>query len=196
MPGALACFPEVLAAQRTATILDGPTCVSGRPLPRCRRVWLTEFTYGRRLNSSRKIYPLMWPDYLSFEVGGLENYTPRWAAGGTLFASIGGGTRWGIRVRGRRWLGASGTALDLGVGAVLAGTEGGERVRQPGVVLDMSVSRLDRIGVVLRTEFVRDRAGRTYNRGWVGWRMGGEPGIGMAVLYGALFCIAVFGATT
>ncbi len=101
-----------LAAQAVPA-RDAPraVCFRGRPLPRCRAFWLTEF--GLSLPDG----PFGW------QLGAMRNVGKRNAVGGTLYLRIDGGTAYGVKPRFRRWLSPV-VALDVSPGIIiLAGPE-------------------------------------------------------------------------
>jgi len=87
--------------------------------------------------------------YLSFEFGGMRNLGNGNALGGTAF--LGGdetGSREGLRIRYRRWLGTS-TYLDLAPGLVLAAESGDYAYRLPGFAGHVSVGVSDLISATI-----------------------------------------------
>lgn len=146
-------------------------CFRGRPLPRCRRYWVTEMGYSRRLTSSAsRGGEGAW--YVTAELGHAWNLDTRHALGGTLFFGFDDdGSRWGLRPRVRRVI-TGGLAVELAPGVLLAGSDRVEP-RFPGFSGQVSVDFGNLFAVTTQLEVLR-RQGAPTRVEWFGGVRGGS----------------------
>lgn len=115
---------------------------------------LYETAIGTRLNQQPdpRVTDTRW--FLSWDLGFMANRGD-WAWGATVLANVDeDGSRWGIRPRYRRWLGAK-TALDLGAGILLGGGSNGVTQSYPGFTGLVAVSHGRWLGVSLEVQAVQ-----------------------------------------
>ncbi len=168
----LALRPAVAA--QTAAQEPRRECFRGRPRPACDQFWITEFSPLMRINRLPKGEYLRFPYFMRWELGSMENYGPRSAAGVTLVAELDDfGSRLGFKPRYRRWLGPA-TALDLSAGVLFKGSG---RFRAPGFVAQAAITGGDYVGFVTQLEYFRTDQGRRDLGAYAGVRFGAVPGI-------------------
>jgi hypothetical protein len=186
---------RTLVALLALTSVAGPaaaqTCFRPRPAPACRSFWILEVSSERRDGSLGGQALDSWV-LGSGALGGMTNLSSRWALGGALVSVArgywpgeGGGVpgRFGVVVRGRRWLGGS-LAVDL--------TAGLWRLSGPSPMAELAVEAAGVVGVSVgvRGDPLWPRSGEVY----VGlrWSSFAAP---VAVLAGVLTALSSLGGT-
>jgi len=137
--------------------ISAQTCFRGGTLERCRTFWITEFEFGRRLNTPVVRAPDDdWLEelFLTAEVGHMANLDSQWALGGTLMiAGAGGTSRLGAKVRVRRWFSQE-LAADAGAGPLIAGSDMDYQQHYPGFTGHVGLRYRDLIGLSLRLDVI------------------------------------------
>lgn len=212
-------------AQDTATAASArpartQVCYRGRPLPKCDVFILTDLTLqGRVVRPQAKFRYLSYDSttreesirpnsyVLSLELGGMKNLNEKNAAGLTAIFDLDGDEfNVGIKTRYRRWLDASGLALDLGAGFVTRNSI--EIIQQPGYYYystgsrdktvyltgDVAVNVQDYVSIITRVDVGKyDR--RLQPAVGVGARLGSLPAAittgAIATTYGVLFTLLI-----
>lgn len=148
----------LLAPTITAAGMSAQTCFRGGARERCRTFWITEFEFGRRLDSPVVVRATDddWLEnlFLAAEVGHMVNLDSTWALGGTLMVAGAGGTsRLGAKVRVRRWTSQE-FAADAGAGLLIAGSDMDYQQHYPGFTGHVGFRYGDLIGVSLRVDVI------------------------------------------
>src|SRR5687767_9744145 len=130
---AVACILHVVAMSTVAEAQAPPEsesgCFVGKPLPRCKTFWLTEFGYYHRAIGTGFIQEFETasfdrPDldnHYTWDIGFMSNRSPRTAIGGTVhLGADNSGVRIGLKGRHRRWIAGKGV-MDVSAGVVRAG---------------------------------------------------------------------------
>ncbi|HEV8264705.1 MAG TPA: hypothetical protein VGQ06_07125 [Gemmatimonadales bacterium] len=161
----------------------GPTCWRGRPLAHCESFWITDFTYGTRLNAVEEPGGgKVKGDYLTWEFGGMVNQGPRHAFGAAMIKSFGHERSYfGVRPRYRRWLNSE-TSLDVSVGILVSGDHDRFRPRFPSFTTHVALSHGDLAGVIVGAEVIRGRPGGADLTWQAGVRFGSYAGPPAGVL--------------
>jgi hypothetical protein len=171
--------------------LPSRACFRGRPEPRCRTFWVTEFSVTPRLNANPSGGG--GPNYYyTWDLGAMRNAGARTALGGGVF--LGGeddGFRLGLAFRYRRWI-SSTTAFDVSPGVLVTGGDNQRAPRFPGFTGAAGMMHRDLVGLAARFEVVPDSAGRVETAWYGGVRFGWYPGIVTSVV-GPLVILLVLG---
>jgi hypothetical protein len=151
---------QVVPAPQASTSV----CFRGRPLPRCRAFWLTEFGVSP------------FDGAVAWELGGMRNVGPRSAVGGALYLRVDGGSAYGVKPRFRRWLSPV-VALDVAPGFIILAGDG----NSPGFAGHVGLSFRDWLALTLQAETVPPDfpAGRR-----IKWSGGGRLGGGLGAITG------------
>ena len=171
------------------------TCFRGQPLPACQRFVLTELGFLRNVATTSRpatgydgatIPGLRDKDHASeilLELGMMQNRGPKHAIGGVLVL----GPDVGAKFRYRRWLDASGVALDVGAGVVRE-----RRYRSQGAALvsDVALNFSDYGAIVLRGSASR-RDGRLATGLHAGARLGSKPALVGGAAVAVVFALAL-----
>jgi hypothetical protein len=184
-----------IAASAAAQVSDtgsspSRACFRGRPEPRCRTFWVTEFSVTPRLsaNPSGGGGPNY---YYTWDLGAMRNSGARTALGGAVF--LGGeddGFRLALAFRYRRWI-TSSTTFDVSPGVLLAGGDNQRAPRFPGFTGAAGIMHRDLVGLAARFEVVRDSAGSVETAWYGGVRFGSYPGIVMSIVGPVIVLVAL-----
>ena len=168
-----------LHAQQAVPAPDAPRalCFQGRPLPRCRAFWLTEFGVSPFEPS------VVW------ELGGMRNVGARSAVGGALHVGIfDRGTAYGVKPRFRRWLSPA-VALDVSPGIIILAAAG----NSVGFTGHVGLSLRDWVALTLQAETrPPDFEGGKRIKWSGGGRLGAVPGTITGIA--GLVLVSVFAA--
>lgn len=128
----------------------------GRPLPRCKTFFITEFSMMGKLAGTNLGYEEA-PGYLGqFDLGFMGNLSTRYALGGTVFLRASpddGSGNLGVAVRLRRWLGDKFSA-DFSPGLGLF-WEGDHQVKSPSFTGSVRLSYRDYVALIGSVEVVK-----------------------------------------
>jgi len=104
-----------------------PRLLCIRPAPSvCRGFPITELA----LNSAAYRIGEGEGEHLQWDLGAMVNLTDRYAVGASFSFGTPNDGHWGAQIRGRRWFGEQGGAIELGTGfAFVAGADEKERIR-------------------------------------------------------------------
>jgi len=161
-------------------------CYRGKPAPACHTFVITELGYYPVLWSSSATYARFASDtaryrvkdfgsHGAFEIGMMRNTNARTAVGATvLFGIDPNGTRYGAKLRYRRWLTPDGLSADFATG-VVSGTFR-EFSRTTILTGDAALNISDYGALVARVEMARAGA-RTPSALYGGVRLGSKPGL-------------------
>ncbi len=184
------------------TTVERSSCFRGRPLPRCKNFWLTEFGIATPVSSNPNG---LSGTLFSWELGRMRNVGSRYALGVAAFADVGTPSSGiGVRPRLRLWLTGS-NSIDIAPGAVVVGSNTG-----PAFSGHMAFNLADYAALTVHLVGVRDE---TYALGpnsrllrtgtsthavvFAGGRLGSIPGTIAGILFPAaafaLFFIACNG---
>lgn len=203
-------IPAQGAAPVTTATADGASprlrCYRGRPLPACQTFVITELGVYPNLASTTST-PERFPgdrasgqvedfgDHAMLELGMMRNRGQNSAIGATVvFGVDANGTRYGAKVRYRRWLEANGLSFDAS-GGVVSGTFR-EFNRTAVLTGDVALNFSDYGALLTRVELARAQ-GRTPAALYGGARLGSKPGLiatGLSVLATIAFAIVLAAA--
>lgn len=202
--GAAVCLATVAGAQSTArdSTREVPAlrCYRGRPAPACHTFVITELGFYQKLATSTS--PVVrfpgdtvssrvpdFGDHATIELGMMQNRGTKSAVGGTvLLGADGNGTRYGAKLRYRRWLTTDGLSADLSAG-VISGTFR-ELNRAPILTTDIALNFSDYGAIIARMEMAHTQ-GRTPTALFGGARLGSKPGLIATVLAALASLLAV-----
>lgn len=175
-------------------------CYRGRPTPACRTFVLTEIGFYQNLATSTSAI-VRFPgdtvssrvrdfgDHATIELGLMQNRGTRSAVGGTvLLGADANGTRYGAKLRYRRWLNADGLSVDLSTG-VISGTFR-EFNRTAIVSTDVALNLSDYGALVARMEAAHANR-RTPTALYGGVRLGSKPGLVATIVAAIASLLAV-----
>jgi len=186
----------------------------GRPLPVKGAFPVIQVGVLARLDPDRR-HSDEHPATLAIDFGAIKNVSKRWGAGASLFyAGDGSYSRYGAKVRFRRWLGPL-VAIDAAPGILFAEEAGRSSApTHPGFVGELGLSLGDWISVTGQMEVVgfEERyyafAPLPYNEAWpssrrgsevswyLGTKLGGEAALGTFIAAFLLGAILVHGGST
>lgn len=206
------CLLQLIAVPAAAKAQSPPepasNCFVGRPMPKCKTFWLTEFAYHRRAIGTGFVEDFETAsferpdldDHYSWDIGVMWNRGPRTALGGTLHLGGGGSeVRIGLKGRHRRWIAGKGV-MDVSAGVLRA------TVRAPhptlsapgyGLTGDIALGWRDWAALTARADVLRGD-GRTVSALYGGIRLGSYPaivGTVAAAAYIALLLAAIGSGT-
>jgi len=171
---------------------QGQVCFRGRPTPQCRSFLVTEFGAGFRIGGDSKWPQDTWAD---IELGWMYNLSEKYAAGATGYMAFDPhyeDIRFGLKLRGRRWLNDS-FSLNASGGALL---HGGRKFSEdfPSFTGHVDLNYKDYVAPFVGVDVLRNEDGsHTHWHG--GARFGYIAGSGMAVAAGAILVLATVAIT-
>ena len=95
------------------------TCFNGKPLPDCKRFWVTEFTYGKQVDEHAEDGHL-----LSLDLGMMFNLAKKHAVGGSCYGDFLKDSDWidnyrvGLKAKYRYWMNST-FSIDADVGGTI-----------------------------------------------------------------------------
>jgi hypothetical protein len=203
---AVVCILQLVAMSTVAKAQAPPesesVCFVGKPMPRCKTFWLTEFGYYHRALGTGFIQDFETasfdrPDldnHYAWDIGFMSNRSPLTAIGGTVhLGADGSGVRIGLKGRHRRWIAGNGV-MDVSAGVLRAG------IRAPypelneaayGVTGDVALGWRDWAALTVRADVLRGD-GRTVSALYGGVRLGSYPAIVGTVAAAAYLALLLF----
>jgi hypothetical protein len=174
--------------QLQVTVAHTQMCFRGRPTPRCKSFLITEFGVGYRIGGEYHFPEQTWA---SADIGWMYNLNEKHAVGVTTYIPWDlnvGGLRYGLKLRGRRWL-TQDFSLDASGGALLGG---GEPEKYPSFTGHFGLNYRDYVGPYLGIDVLRTAEGSdTHWHGGV--RFGAAAGTSIIAGTAALLTLLLLG---
>ena len=198
--------PTLCAAFALITVTFLPAnaqhCFRGKPLPKCKTFWITEFGYSLKLDEQPRRYQSSGTNfYFTWEYGLMRNLNQKSALGAALFGGADdNGHRFGVKPRYRRWLDNS-TGLDICAGVLFGGENNQFSPRFPGMTSHVGLNFGDWLALtahleIIRLEvppFERSQSGTTTTdvAWYFGAKLGSYPGL-IAGIVGPIIAYIIF----
>jgi hypothetical protein len=175
-------------------------CYRGRPSPKCKTFWITEFGYSFRLDQQPGRYPSDANFYFTWEYGLMGNLNQKSALGAAfMLGADDDGHRYGVKSRYRRWLDKT-VSVDLGAGVLFGGENNQFNPRFPGMTSHIGLNFGDWLALTTHVEIIRleiapferpqTRTTKTDVAWYAGAKLGSYPGL-IASIVGPVIALII-----